>query len=261
MDLFAINPEQFFSFVLTFMRISMVVFLLPIFGATGVPNQVKAAICLVLTLAVWPDVSLSGQSMPAHPLGIVLMLVGEMILGLVLGLVVNFIFLGIQAGGELLGAQMGFTMINIADPVSGNQVGFTAHFLYMVTILVFLTLNGHLYLLRAFMESFVYIPAGSLVLPDVLVRQVLELSRLIFILAIKICAPVMVALFLVELALGIMSRAAPQMHIMEIGFPVKIGVGFYFMILLFDIIALEMQQYIVNLDSMFTNVIRSMGPQ
>lgn len=235
-------------------------FMLPIFSSDRIPTQVKAAASLVFTLGVWPHLELPGSAMPAHPIDIVLMMVSEVILGLILGMCVNFVFMGIQAGGELLGFQMGFTMINFADPLTGNQTGLAAFFLWMVSILTFLSLDGHLYMLKAFAMSFKLVPAGGLVLGQILLTQVFSLSSQMFVLALKIAAPVMVALFLVELALALVSRSSPQVNIMDIGFPVKIAVGFFFLGLLLVVMAEQMSTYIAGMDGMFSNVMRAGSP-
>lgn len=260
MDLFNFDPAMFLGFLLTFIRISIVLFMLPIFGVDGLPTQWKASICLVLTLVLYPRLGVSGALMPTHPFGILLLIFGEAILGLVLGLSVSMFFAGIQAGGEILAMQMGFSMITFADPLSGNNTGLIAHFLYMVATLIFLALDGHLYLIRAFSYTFTIVPPGGLVIREVLLTEMLRLAGMIFVFAVKIAAPVMTALFLTEVALGLMTRAAPQIHIMEIGFPVKIVVGFFFVGLLFVIISEETREFILGLGGMFFNLLNAIGP-
>ncbi len=260
MDLFAFAPEAVLSFILTLMRVSLVMFLMPVFSSERVPIMVKAAVTLVITLGVWPHLSLPGAAMPSHPFELAILLLGELILGLTLGMIINFLFMGIQAGGELLGFQMGFTMINFADPLTGNQTGGVAFFLWMVSILTFLSLDGHLYMLQGFALSFRLIPPGGLLVSEVLLRQVFDLSTQLFILALKIAAPVMVALFLVELTLALVNRTSPQIHIMEIGFPVKIGVGLCFLGLLLVVMAAQIEMFITGMGSLFTNVLRTGSP-
>ena len=150
MDVYNYDPASVLSLLLTMMRVSIVMFMLPVFSTNNIPTQVKAAITIVFCLGVWPHLTLPAAAMPAHPFDVALMMLGEMVLGLVLGMAVNFLFMGIQAGGELLGFQMGFTMINFADPLTGNQTGATAFFLWMVSLLVFLSLDGHLYMIKGF---------------------------------------------------------------------------------------------------------------
>jgi len=260
MDLFHFDPNAMLSFLLTFMRVSIVLFLLPIFETQGLPAPWKAALCLVLTMAIWPTVSLPGTAMPAHPFDVALILLGEVILGMVLGLAVRFFFMGIQAGGELVGMQMGFSMLQFADPSSGAQTGIIAHLLYTATVLIFLVMDGHLYLLRAFSATFDYIPAGGLLISGPLFRQMLSLAGMLFTLALKIIAPVLAALFLVEVGLALMSRAAPQVHIMEVGFPLKIAVGFFFVAMLMILLSEEVRRYITGLEDMFINLLRAGSP-
>lgn len=116
MNIFSYDPATVLSLILTIMRVSIVMFMLPIFSTNNIPISVKAAISVIFTLGVWPHISVSGAIMPQHPFEVVLMMLGEVVLGLVLSMAVNFLFMGIQSGGELLGFQMGFTMINFADP-------------------------------------------------------------------------------------------------------------------------------------------------
>ena len=259
MDIFNYDPAAVLSFLLTIMRVSIVMFMLPIFSTNNIPVLVKAAVTMVFTVAVWPHLSLSGSLMPEHPFDLAIMALGEVFMGLVLGMAVNFLFMGIQSGGELLGFQMGFTMINFADPITGNQTGATAFFLWMVSLLTFLTLDGHLYMIKGFAQSFAIVPPGALFIGENLLWEVLELSSQVFVLALQIAAPVMVALFLVEVALGLVARTSPQIHIMEFGFPIKIGVGFFFVGLLLVVMANKVEEFITGMDGLFANLLRGMS--
>lgn len=259
MGIFSYEPTSVLSLLLTAMRVSIVMFMLPVFSTNNIPILVKAAITLVFTLGVWPHLALPGTLMPAHPFDLALILLGEVFMGLALGIAVNFLFMGIQAGGELLGFQMGFTMIQFADPLTGNQTGITAFFLWMTSILTFLALDGHLYMIRGFAESFAIVPPGSLFVGQHVLDQILALSTQVFVLALKIAAPVMVALFMVEVALGLVARTSPQIHIMEFGFPVKIGVGFFFVGLLLVIMADQIEIFIRGMTGLFTNLLRAMS--
>lgn len=260
MDVYNFSPADLFSFLLTLMRISLVVFLLPLFGADNLPATVKGAVCLVLSAALWPHLSFPGATMPAAPIQIILLLLSEMVLGLTLGMIVRFTFVGIQSGGELLAAQMGFSMATIADPSSGIQQTVLSQLMYMVTILVFLVLGGHLLLFRSLADSFALIPPGGLVLRPFFVQEVFNLSAGIFIIALKIAAPLLAALFLMELALALMARAAPQMNLLIIGFPLKIGVGLFFMGIVFTLIAHHMRVFITDLIPLFYNLLRAASP-
>jgi len=261
MDIFVFSPDQLMSFLLTLTRISLVVFLLPFFGGQWVPTLVKAALTLVMTLALWPHLAFPGALFPAHPWNIALLVLGEALLGLTMGLCVYFIFAGIQLGGEIMGFQMGFTMMTLADPASGNQASIPSNLLHLVTLVVFLALDGHLHLLRALSGSFALIPPGGFIIGGALLHDILILSAGMFTLAIKIAAPAITALIMVELSLGLMGRAAPQMNLLTMGFPLKIATGFFFMGIMFGTLALHMEEIILGLSPMFDRIMTLAGPR
>lgn len=252
MELLNLTAEQFYSFFLTIMRVSIVVFMLPFFGAGAIPNAVKGAFCIVLSLAIWPRLSFPAQMLPLDSIGLALTFTGEMVLGLVLDVIVRFLFAAVLTGGHLVGFSMGFAMMNVLDPMTGTSESVTAQFLYQCTILIFLALNGHLFLLTGLAESFALVPPGGLFITPALATSVLKFSGEIFLLAIKISAPVLASLFLVDLALALVSRAAPQMNVIQIGFPLKIGVGFLFFTMTLVALAHYVGDYIIELGPMFT---------
>jgi len=259
MDIFGFNPNDLLSYFLTLFRISIILFLLPFFGGRTIPNPVKGALLLVLSLALWPQLSFPGSMMPVG-WNIAIMFIGELILGLILGLVVRFLFGAVQLGGQIIGFQMGFAMVNVVDPITGVSNAVSAHFLYMCTMLTFLVLNGHLYLLKAIGLSFEYIPPGGLLITPGLATHILEFSNIMFILAIKIAAPVMAALFLVDLSLALISRAAPQMHVLVLGFPVKITVGFFFLGFIFSIMSTYVGDFLQELGPLFKTIMKAGSP-
>ncbi len=261
MDLFTFDLATIFSFMLTLMRASLIIFMFPVFNMEALPAQWKAAFTLVFTFAIWPHVAVIDVGLPPHPFAIALMLLGELVLGIALGLVLRFFFAGIQAGGELIAMQMGFSMINFADPMGGGgQTGVIAYMFNMVAILLFFTFDGHLYMLKAFVDTYKYIPPGDIILDGPILGQVITLSNMLFTFAIKIIAPILVALFLVEVGLAMMSKVSPQMNIMEMGFPLKILIGFFFVSLIFGLFKTEIFNFVTELDDLMINIIRSMSP-
>ena len=258
MDLFSLDPNVFLTFLFALMRISLILFLMPFFGGQTLPATAKAALCLTLTLARWPRLPLIGAQMPSHPSALAVMFGAELLLGLILGMVIRFVFAAIQTGGQLIGFQMGFAMVNVVDPDSGASEAVTAHFMYMVSLLTFLAINGHLYLLSGLMKSFDLLPPGSILISPRLTDQIFALSGQIFVLAIQIGAPVIAAILLVDLALALISRASPQMNVLIIGFPIKISVGFLFLGIIFEIISLHMEGFVSRMPLLFSQLIGAM---
>ncbi|MFW6216805.1 MAG: flagellar biosynthetic protein FliR [Desulfohalobiaceae bacterium] len=259
MDLFAFDPSQILSFLLTLLRISLLVFLLPFFGGQNAPRSVKAALCLVLTLGLWPYLHFSGELFPATTLGLALMAFGELVLGLVLGIVVRIFFAGVQTAGQLIGFQMGFAMMNVVDPMTGVQVTLISQLLYLLSLLLFLSMNGHLYMLHGLGQSFELVPPGELLINPQVTEQLLGFSSQIFVLGVKIAAPIIVAVFLVDLALGIMAKTAPQVNVLFVGFPLKIGVGLIFLGSVVNIMAWLLRDFVRDILPLYQDLMSALS--
>lgn len=259
MNLFQFDPATAFSFALTLMRISLVLFMLPFFGATLLPNAVKGALCLTLTLAVFPMLSFPGTVLPGNIWSLVLMFLGEIIMGLLLDILVRFLFSAVQCAGAIMGFSMGFTLMNNMDPMTGATEAGMGSLMGQVTTMLFLTLNGHLVLIGALAQTFKLVPPGGLLINPVLGEHLIAFSSQMFVMAIKIAAPIMASIFLVDLALALVARAAPQMNVLFIGFPIKIGVGLLFMTLVFSALALYIDRYLGELGPMYTLMLKASG--
>lgn len=259
--IFALNVPAITSFMLTFLRVSLLVFLLPFYGGDNVPATVKGAACLVLTLALWPHLSFPGAAFPAHPLAMMLLVLSEILVGLMLAFYVHVIFAGIQTGGQMMGFQMGFTMMTVADPQSGNQISITSNLLYMVALVSFLTLDGHLYLLQALASSFAIMPPGGFFARPPLFTDIFLLSGKMFVIAVKVAGPILASLFLIEVALALMARAAPQMNLLIIGMPVKIAVGFFFMFIVFSLLVRTIEGNIYEFGPTFRHFLLLSAPE
>jgi len=255
MDLFSFDPRTIISFYLTLFRVSVVLFVMPFFGDT-MPNAIKAALLLVLTLAVWPKLSFPAEYFPAHPASLVAMFAGEIVLGMALGIIVRMLIAAVQIGGAIINFQMGFSMVNAIDPLTGQQEPVTTHFIYMCTMLTFLTLNGHLHLISALGNSFEIVPPGGLFLTPQLMSEIMTFSEQMFILGVRIAAPVILALFLVDLALALISKTAPQMNVMTMGFPLKIMVGFLFLTFIMELMAEYVTSFIDAMDMVFLHIMK-----
>lgn len=251
------DPAAIFGFLLTLMRISLVLFVLPFFGASGLPNPVKGALCLVLSLALWPKLSFPASYMPANAWSIALMLTGELIMGLLLDILVRFLFAAVQSAGAIMGFSMGFSLMNAFDPMTGTSTSGIASLMNQVVTMLFLSLNGHLLLIGALAQSFALVPPGGLLINPELGAHVTAFVGQLFVLAVKIAAPVMASIFLVDLALALVARAAPQWNVLFIGFPIKIGVGFLFMTLVFAAMTIYVGRFISEIGPMFNLVLRA----
>ncbi|MBF0480688.1 MAG: flagellar biosynthetic protein FliR [Desulfovibrionaceae bacterium] len=259
MDIFSFNPETILSFILTLMRVSIIVFALPFFGAGVIPSTVKASLCIVLALSLWPKLSFPGALLPGGLFQLSLMMAGEFILAIVFNVIINFLFAAVQTGGYLIGFSMGFSMVNAIDPLTGAQDVVTAYFLSQVATITFLSLNGHYFLLGALADSFALVPPGGLILNPSLGADMLKFSGQIFLLALKIAAPILFPMLLVDLALALAGREAPQMNIFTFGFPLKILIGFLFLTMIFTMMSRYVGDYILELAPMYRSIMKAPG--
>jgi flagellar biosynthetic protein FliR len=217
--------HQCIVFFIGFVRIATIVATVPIFGYYGVPVIVKAGFSFFITWVLYPLIDSGTFTIPVDFLPFVLMVMKEVFIGLIIGLASNFLFIGLQMAGELIGIDMGFGIVNIIDPMSGEQVSLMSQFQYIVAILLFIILNGHHFLLNALRSSFVAVPLGSAHLSGLITAQIARISADIFKIALQIGGPAIVVLFMTSFVMGIIARTVPQMNIFIVGFPLKISVG------------------------------------
>jgi len=126
--------------------------------------------------------------------------------------------------------QMGFGIVNVIDPQSNDQVSIIGQFLNILAVLLILSLDGHHIIINGLMASFEAVPLGGVVFKVPVAEKLIELANEVFTVAIKISAPIMIALFLVSVAMGVLARTVPQMNVFIVGFPIQLAVGLFVMI-------------------------------
>lgn len=212
------------TFMFVLIRTGAILLMAPVFGAMNVPMQVKLGLTLVLTLLLTPLAP--AAPMPEGFASLAASIGGELLSGASIGLCVRFIFSGIEFAGQVASFQMGLSMASAYDPMSSSQSTVLAKMLSILTILVFLSVNGHLMVLMALQKSFEVIPPYGLALSGGFIDAIVGFSKEMFLLAFKFSAPIVAILVFVNIALGIMSRIVPQINMFAIGFAITILVGF-----------------------------------
>jgi flagellar biosynthetic protein FliR len=242
-----IEPERFRIFLLVLMRVTIVLFMLPIFSTTLFPSLTKMAFALVLSLLLYSVVQVDISRFPMNVIDTGRLVIMELMMGVTLGLCVRLFFAIVQFAGQIVGFQMGFAMINVVDPQTGSNVSIMDQLGYWVCVLVFLTMNGHHVMFLSLIDSFSVVPIGFFIIQKVMVVKMLSLGADVFILGIKIGAPIIAALILTSSAFGLVARFSPQMNVMIVAFPLKILVGLLFFGLLLEIIIIFTREYIEGL--------------
>ncbi|SNB47046.1 flagellar biosynthetic protein FliR [Geobacter sp. DSM 9736] len=218
--------NEFTLFTLILGRMAGIFTAIPLFGGKAVPAKIKMAVILAMALTLHPILRLGNTTLPTDPISLVLLVVCETLIGLALGLVSQTIFTAVEFCGQVIGMQMGLTIATMFDPTMGHQVSTMAAFQNLLAMLLFMTLGVHHIFIRSIVESYQLIPIGGWHISGELVSFIIDSVGNVFILGIKLAAPVMVALLATSVVLGIMARSFPQMNIFMVSMPLNIGVGF-----------------------------------
>ena len=197
----------------------------PVFGNNAVPRRIKLMVGLAITLGLLPVMPSAPPEAIDSWAGI-LMLFQQTLIGIAMGLVLRVVFAALDLMGEIISLQMGLSFATFFDPVAGGQTAVVGEFLTLIATLVFLSLNGHLLMIDALARSFEWLPVSA-TLPHkggwlVLAR----FGASIFASGLLMALPIVTALLITNIALGVLTRAAPQLNLFAIGFPITLTVGF-----------------------------------
>lgn len=230
MATFYISPEYLQVCFLIFLRVSAILISIPIFDSRNIPVMFKAGLSIAVTIVLFPVLKLSNAPFLMPPIPFAIGVLGEIILGLIIGLSVRLIFAGIQLAGQLAGFQMGLAIANVMDPISSMQASVVAQFYNLAGMLCFLAINAHHWFIKAIAESFRLVPPFGFQFTNSLMDQIMRLSGNMFVIAIKVGAPLIAALLITSVALGLIVRTVPQMNIFIVAMPLKIFIGMVFLV-------------------------------
>ena len=224
-----LNFEQVSSFTLVFLRITALIVMIPVFGDRAVPARIKAGFGLIMAIAIYPVLKMYAlPPFTSNYISMIIGMTGEVIIGIIIGFVARCIFAGVQSAGELIGFQMGFSMPSVLDPFSNIQISALAEFQYLLAMIVFLFVDGHHIFLNAIVESYRSIPPLGFSFSGSLMQMLFNYTRDVFVIAVKISAPIMAVMIFVNVGLGVIARTVPQINVFIVGFPLQIAVGFFF---------------------------------
>jgi len=223
-----INITELAILLSILLRLSIILFMLPIFSSAGVPATLKVLIVTSFSVMLFPVIRQNIQPIPLEFASLALVVIGELIYGILFSLSMLLILSAFELAGDLIGFQMGFGFAQTADPLTGARFNVLSVWTQLLATMIFLSVNGHHVVLKVLVESFTTIPIGSFALDSGLFAKMLLLSGMLFILAIKLAAPVLAVLILTHVGLGLMSKFAPQINIHATSFPITITIGIIF---------------------------------
>lgn len=195
----------------------------PVWSNRQIPVQVRVALSFAIGLLLH---GLIPQAPPAASLvQLIPMAFRELLVGMLIGFVVAVAFAAFQFAGELLDINIGFTMMNVLDPVTNTQAPLLGNFLYILALLIFFVINGHHMLFQALVDSYRAVPVDAAVLTTALADHLVQSGAQLFVIGLQVAIPILAALLLTAVALGIINRTVPQMNVFVMGLPVQMFVG------------------------------------
>lgn len=217
--------EWTMAFFWPFARVSGLVMVAPIFGAKLVPIRIRLSIALALTVLIAPMAPPMPDIDPIS-LGGLLVTAQQVLIGVAMGFAMQMTFDALVIGGQAIAMSMGLGFATMVDPARGVSVPVVAQYFLIVATLVFLALNGHIVLIDMLAQSFQTLPVGETGIGRDGFWRIVTWGGEMFAGAVSIALPAMTALLVVNVAFGVMSRAAPTLNLFAVGFPITLGLGF-----------------------------------
>jgi len=229
------------SFLWPFTRIMGLLAIAPLFGNRSIPARIKVALGLLLSAIVAPTVGALPQMDPMSLTG-VLVLAQQFIIGIAMGFAMRIVFTAVELAGELCGMTMGLGFATFFDPQSAGRSSAISQYLSLITLMVYLAANLHLVVLSTLVDSFTIMPVTAMPMGGDVFRQLAGWGGRIFSAGVQLALPVVAGLLITNIALGILTRAAPQLNLFGVGFPVTLTVGFLMLALTLPYLAVPLER-------------------
>jgi len=237
-------------------RVSGLLLVAPVFSARMVPPMVKAGLIVLLTVLMVP---VATAHLPVAPELTPATVLGETLVGFVIGLGAALLVGAAEAAGELMAIQIGLSGASIMDPVNQHQVPALGQFMQLTAIALLLGLDLHLVMLDAVAASTRLLPIGMEMDLAGGARAMVGLGSTLFLLGLRFAAPVVASVLIANVALAVLSRAAPQLNVLSVAFPLQIGVGLFALAASIPLIATFFTNWSTPYDDMVGRVLRVLG--
>ncbi len=212
------------SFIWPLLRISAMFVAMPLFSIQAVPARIRLLLSLAITLAIMPVLP-PFQAIEVFSYEGMIVSVAQIFIGLSIGFIVQMVFSIVLFAGESIAASMGLGFAAMVDPQSGQQAPVIGQLYTITSTLLFLSLNGHLLLIQMLMDSFTSLPIGISGLVKTDIWTIITWSGRMFSGGLLLAMPIIISLLLVNISFGVAARAAPQLNIFSVGFPITLILG------------------------------------
>ena len=213
------------AFIFPLARILAFIAAAPLWSTAGIPRRTRLMLGIAITVAIAPSLPSMPSVQPGSLSGLWVML-QQMLIGIGMGFAARIVFAAFDLAGEFIGTQMGLGFATFYDPLSSSQTPVIAEFIGLIALLLFLSMNGHLLYFATLAQSFSAIPVSATPLGAASWLNLTELGSKIFSAGLLLALPVVIALMITNVALAVLTRAAPQLNIFALGFPLTLLGGF-----------------------------------
>lgn len=217
--------ERLLGFALVLTRISAFFLVVPVFGWKAIPVRIKIAATVLLSVFFGFVTPLAVDPTDVSALEAILLLANEATYGLALGLIVVLIFSVVKSAGRIIERQMGLAMAQVMDPLTGERARPLSSLLEMIFVILFLSANGHHLFLLIISKSYDAFPPGTIPTIGVLTSGVIGAGSAMFIASLRLAAPMLAAFMVLMVALALLARLVPEMNILFISMPLRVGLG------------------------------------
>jgi flagellar biosynthesis protein FliR len=250
---------DFILILLIFLRITAAFVSAPIFGNKAFPILPKLFMSFIIAYIVFLTIDTSTIQIETGLWWLFMHAMKEILSGLIIGYTLNFVFWGISYSGTLIGFDMGLSMAEVFNPTQESQSNVIGEGISIGAMLIFFLINGHHYLIQALVSSFSIVPIGQYSFTAPLFEMIIKYSASVFIIAVKIAAPIMVSFFLLHIAEGIIARVIPQMQVFFVAQPLKIGMGFVLLAAIMPIYIFIIKNLLQECEAGLYNIVKAMG--
>ncbi len=238
------------------MRVMALIMTAPILSEKSIPKRVKIGLGMLITFVIAP--TLPPVNIPIFSPQAVWLALQQVLIGVAIGFTMQLAFAAIRTAGELIGLQMGLSFATFFDPGSHLNMPVLARVIDMLAMLLFLTFNGHLWLISMLVDTFHTLPIGGNPVNSNAFLALTRAAGLIFINGLMLALPVITLLLTVNLSLGLLNRMAPQLSVFVIGFPITLTVGLILMGLLMPLIAPFCEHLFSEIFNLLSDIVREL---
>jgi flagellar biosynthetic protein FliR len=257
-DLSGFAENQLLTLILVFLRVIAFFFALPIIGTQNLPLPLKILFSLLVTLCVFPTPEVNSFSVATFDLNFMVLGLRELLIGIFLGFLVRFVFFAVSIAAEIIGFSGGFTAATVFNPALGSQGNVLEQFHFVLAVLVFLSLNAHHFFIMEFVRSFSLLPLGVMELKVHSFGAIVEFFVFAFLTGFKLAAPIMIAVLLTNLSLGILGRAVPQVNVFMTSLQLTVVVSLSVLFFTMPFFINQMSDISLQFGDFFKAVVRSL---